>query len=308
MLWYTARRILQLIPVFFGATLLLYFMVYKLPGDPTAALGGGRPLTPAVREQIREQYHLNDSFFQQYWIYIKGIFTFDFGQSFSGRPVLDVMQQTFPTTIKLAVMALIIEAVLGIVIGVIAGLRRGGWFDSTVLVTSLVVIAIPIFVLGFLAQFVIGVKWGLAPVTVGGNTSIQNLLLPAFVLALVSIAYILRLTRNSVAEVAGADHVRTATAKGLGRPRVVTVHILRNSLIPVVTFLGADLGALMAGAVVTEGIFNINGIGQTVFRSVQIGEAPTVVSIVTVLVLIYLIANLVVDLLYALIDPRIRYA
>ncbi|GGF10739.1 ABC transporter permease [Williamsia phyllosphaerae] len=308
MVWYTIRRILQLIPVFFGATLLLYFMVYKLPGDPTAALGGGRPLTEAVRNQIREQYHLNDNFFTQYWLYLKGIFTFDFGTSFSGRPVLDVMQQAFPVTIRLAIMALIFEAVFGIVFGVIAGMRKGGWFDSTVLVISLIVIAIPIFVIGFIAQFVIGVKWGLAPVTVGGNDGIANLVLPAIVLASGSFAYVLRLTRSSVAENATADHVRTATAKGLGRPRVVSVHILRNSLIPVVTFLGADLGALMAGAVVTEGIFNINGIGQTVFRSVQIGEAPTVVSIVTVLVLIYLIANLAVDLLYAVIDPRIRYA
>ncbi len=183
MVWYTARRILQLIPVFFRATLLLYFMVLQAAGDPTAALGGGRPLTPAVREQIRAvppQRQLLPAVLDL----SQGIFTFDFGQSFSGRPVLDVMQQTFPTTIKLAVMALIIEAVLGIVIGVIAGLRRGDGFDSTVLVASLIVIAIPIFVLGFLAQFVIGVKWGLAPVTVGGKTSIQNLLLPAFVLAL----------------------------------------------------------------------------------------------------------------------------
>lgn len=308
MLWYTIRRVLQLIPVFFGATLLLYFMVFSLPGDPTAAMGGGKPLTPAVREQIREQYHLNDGFFQQYWHYLSGIFTGNLGLSFSGRPVADVMAQAFPVTIRLAVFALIIEAVFGIVFGVIAGLRRGGWFDATVLFASLVVIAVPIFVIGFIAQFLFGVKWGIAPVTVGANDDLAHLWLPAFVLASASFAYVLRLTRNSVAENSSADFVRTATAKGASRPRVVIVHILRNSLIPVITFLGVDLGALMAGAVVTEGIFNINGIGQTIFRSVSLGEAPTVVSIVTVLVLIYLLANLVVDLLYAVIDPRIRYA
>lgn len=308
MLWYTIRRFLQLVPVFFGATLLLYFMVFSLPGDPTAAMGGGKPLTPAVREQIREQYHLNDSFFSQYWHYMSGIFTGDFGQSFSGRPVVDVMAQAFPVTIRLAVLALLIEAVFGIVFGVIAGLRKGGWFDATVLFASLIVIAVPIFVIGFVAQFLLGVKWGIAPVTVGSRDDLEHLWLPAFVLASASFAYILRLTRNSVAENATADFVRTATAKGVSRPRVVVVHILRNSLIPVITFLGLDLGALMAGAIVTEGIFNINGIGQTVYRSVSLGEAPTVVSIVTVLVLVYLFANLIVDLLYAVIDPRIRYA
>lgn len=140
---------------------------------------------------------------------------------------------------------------------------------------SLVIIAIPIFVIGFLAQFFVGVKWGgLVPPTVGGgNTSFKNLLLPAFVLGSVSFAYVLRLTRTSVAENLTADYVRTATAKGLSRRRVVQVHVLRNSLIPVVTFLGADLATLMGGAIVTEGIFNINGVGGTIYQAVTRGEA-----------------------------------
>lgn len=308
MVWYTTRRVLQLIPVFFGATLLLYFMVYALPGDPTAAMGGGRVLTPAVREQLREQYHLNDGFFEQYWIYIKGVFTGDFGTSFSGRPVSEVMAQAFPITIRLALLALLFEAIFGIGLGVIAGIRKGTWFDGTLLVISLIVIAVPIFVIGFIAQFLLGVKWGIAPATVGSKGDLKHLWLPALVLASVSFAYILRLTRSAVAESLTADHVRTATAKGLTRPRVITVHVLRNAMIPVITYLGMDLGALMAGAIVTEGIFNINGIGSTVYRSVTIGEAPTVVSIVTVLVIIFLVSNLLIDLLYALIDPRIRYA
>lgn len=242
MTWYIGRRILQMIPVFIGATLLIYAMLFLLPGDPIAALGGDKPLTPAVESALRARYHLDEPFFVQYLEYLKGIFTLDFGTSFSGRPVSEVMAQAFPVTIKLALMALVVEAVFGIGFGVITGIRKGGLFDGSILVVSLVIIAVPIFVLGFLGQFFLGIKWGIAPVTVGGDATFGKLLLPAFVLGLVSFAYVLRLTRSSVAENLTADHVRTATAKGLGRNRVITVHVLRNSLIPVVTFLGADLG------------------------------------------------------------------
>ncbi|MGN0102293.1 MAG: ABC transporter permease [Dietzia sp.] len=308
MLWYVARRLLQMIPVFLGATFLIYAMVFLVPGDPIAALGGDKPLTPAVVSQLRERYHLDEPFIIQYLLYLKGIFTLDLGQTFSGRPVADVVADAFPVTMALALMALVVETVAGIGFGVLAGLRKGGWFDSTVLVVSLFIIAVPIFVIGFVSQFIFGVKWGIVPPTVGGQPTFTKLLLPAIVLGLVSFAYVLRLTRTQIAENLSADHVRTATAKGLGRGRVVTVHVLRNSLIPVVTFIGADLAALMGGAVVTEGIFNINGVGGLVYKSVTIGEAPTVVSVVTILVIIYMLANLIVDLLYAALDPRIRYA
>ena len=186
---------------------------------------------------------------------------------------------------------------------------RTPWWLTLIRLTlaGLVIIAIPIFVLGFVAQFVFGVRLGIAPVTVGERATFPRLLLPGIVLGSVSFAYVVRLTRSAVAANAHADYVRTATAKGLSRPRVVTVHILRNSLIPVVTFLGADLGALMGGAIVTEGIFNIHGVGGVLYQAVTRQEAPTVVSIVTVLVVIYLVTNLLVDLLYAALDPRIRY-
>ncbi|MDT5134989.1 MAG: oligopeptide transport system permease protein [Mycobacterium sp.] len=305
--WYVGRRVLLMIPVFLGATLLIYAMVFLVPGDPIAALGGDRPLSPGLTAQLHAQYHLDDPFWLQYAKYLQGLLRGDFGRSFSGLPVKEVMAQAFPVTIRLALIALGVEAVFGIGFGVIAGLRRGGLFDAGVLVISLVIIAIPIFVLGFLAQFLFGVKLGIAPVTVGDQATLGRLLLPGVVLGAVSFAYVVRLTRSAVSENAGADYVRTATAKGLSGPRVVTVHILRNSLIPVVTFLGADVGALMAGAIVTEGIFNIHGIGGALYQAVTRQEAPTVVSIVTVLVIVYLVANLAVDLLYAALDPRIRY-
>ncbi|MGW6426931.1 ABC transporter permease [Nocardia sp. NPDC055053] len=308
MAWYILRRLLQMIPVFLGATLLIYAMVFLIPGDPIKALAGEKPLTPAAEAALRARYHLDQPFIVQYLHYLKGILTLDFGTSFSGRPVREELQRAFPITIKLAFLAVLIEGFFGIVFGLIAGLRKGKLFDSTMLIASLVIIALPVFVVGYLAQYFLGVKWGIAPVTVTGKASLGELLVPAFVLGSLSFAYVLRLTRNSVAENKSADYVRTATAKGLGRRRVVTVHILRNSMIPVVTFLGADLGALMAGAIVTEGIFNIPGVGGTVYQAIIRGEPPTVVSFVTVLVVVFLVMNLLIDLLYAALDPRIRYA
>ncbi len=308
MAWYLVRRFLQLIPVFLGATLLIYFLVFSLPGDATAAICGEKGCTPAVEASIRAQYNLDEPFWVQYFLYLKGLLTFDLGTNFAGRPIAEIIANVFPTTAKLAVMALVFEAVAGVVVGLFAGLKKGKLFDSTVLVVSLVVIAVPIFVLGFLMQFLIGVKLEWTNPTVSGDATFTELILPALVLGLVSFAYVLRLTRTAVIENASADYVRTATAKGLSRRRVIGVHVMRNSMIPVATFLGADLGALMGGAIVTEGIFNVNGVGNTLYRAVLNGEAPVVVSIVTVLILIFCLANLLVDLLYAWLDPRIRYA
>ena len=306
MLRYIGRRLLQTIPVFFGATFLIFAMVHLMPGDPVAALGGDKGLTEAAAARIREEYNLDKPFWMQYLLYLKGIFTLDFGKTFSGRPVTEVLATAFPITIRLAVYALLIEAILGILFGVIAGVRRGGIFDSTVLVLSLVVISVPTFVIGFLMQFFLGIKWGLLPAT-ASTISFKSLTMPAIVLGATSLAYVIRLTRQSVSENVSADYVRTARAKGLKEGTVMTRHILRNSLIPVATFLGGDLGGLMGGAIITEGIFNINGVGGTLWQSIVRGESATVVSFTTVLVMVYISANLLVDLLYAVLDPRIRY-
>ena len=305
---YLLIRLGQMVIVFFGATFLIYAMVFLVPADPIAALGGGKPMSPALIEQLRAQYHLDQPFYVQYFNYIGGVFHLDFGTSFSGQPVFDVMKRAFPVTVNLTLIALVVETIGGVVFGVISGLNKGRWYDTAILIVTLIIIAIPIFVLGFVAQYLLGVKWHLFPVTVGGNLDFYHLILPGFVLGAVSFAYIVRLTRSEVADNLTADYVRTASAKGLRRPRVITVHVLRNSLIPVVTFIGTDVGVLMGGAVVTEGIFNIPGVVGTIYQAVIRGEAPTVVSFVTVLVLIYLVCNIVVDLLYAALDPRIRYA
>ena len=307
MLRYVGRRLLQMIPVFFGATLLIYALVFLMPGDPVQALGGDRGLSAAAEARVRAEYNLDKPFIVQYLLYLKGVFSLDFGTTFSGRPVTEVMAHAFPVTIKLAVMALVFETIFGVAFGVIAGIRRGGIFDSTVLVMSLFVIAVPSFVIGFVLQFVVGVKWKLLPVTVGANDSFQALLMPAIVLGALSFAYVLRLTRQSVSENLTADYVRTARAKGLSNGAVMGRHVLRNSLIPVVTYIGADLGGLMAGAIVTEGIFGISGVGGTMYQAILKGEPTTVVSVTRVLIIVYIFANLLVDLLYALLDPRIRY-
>ena len=307
MVMFTLRRFLQLIPVFFGATLLVYFLVFATPGDPIAALSGGKPMAPAVEAALRAQYNLDQPFWIQYGLYLKNLVTLNLGQTFSGQEVAAVIGRAYPVTARLAIMALAFESIFGICFGVIAGLRKGKLFDSTVLVASLVVIAVPTFVLGFVLQLVVGVQLGWAKPTVSGSAPWSELVLPALVLGLVSLAYVIRLTRASISENMNADYVRTATAKGLSRRRVVLVHILRNSLIPVVTFLGADLGALMGGAIVTEGIFNVPGVGNLLYKAILNGETPTVVAVVGILVIVFVVANLVVDLLYAWLDPRIRY-
>lgn len=307
MLRYIGRRLLQTIPVFFGATFLIFAMVYLMPGDPVAALGGDRGLSETAAAQIRAQYNLDKPFWMQYLLYLKGVFTLDFGTAFNGQKVTSIMATAFPTTAKLAIYALAIETILGISLGVIAGMRRGKWFDSTILVVSLLLISVPTFVLGFVLQYVLGVQLAILPTTASASVDIKSLTMPAMVLGGVSLAYVIRLTRQSVSENVSADYVRTARAKGLSGGVVMTRHILRNSLIPVATFIGGDLGALMGGAIITEGIFNIHGVGGTLWSAIIKGEPQTVVSVTTVLVLVYIIANLIVDLLYAVLDPRIRY-
>ena len=307
MLRYIGRRLLQTIPVFFGATFLIFAMVYLMPGDPVAALGGDRGLSEAAAAQIRAQYNLDKPFWMQYLLYLKGVFTLDFGTAFNGQKVTSIMATAFPTTAKLALYALAIETILGIALGVVAGMRRGKWFDSSILVVSLLLISVPTFVLGFVLQYVLGVQLAILPTTASASVDLRSLTMPAMVLGGVSLAYVIRLTRQSVSENVSADYVRTARAKGLSGGVVMTRHILRNSLIPVATFIGGDLGALMGGAIITEGIFNIHGVGGTLWSAIIKGEPQTVVSVTTVLVLVYIIANLIVDLLYAVLDPRIRY-
>jgi oligopeptide transport system permease protein len=299
--------VLQALPVFFGTTLLIYFMVFAMPGDPIVALFGDKGVNPAIADQLRAQYHLDQPFIVQYLIYIGGIFHGDFGTSFSGQPVGQILASTFPVTLRLALIAVVIEMIVGVAIGLVAGLRKGKWFDNSSLVASLILISTPVFVIAFVSQFFFAIKLGWARATVSGEANFPELILPGIVLATLGVAYIIRLTRSSVIDTASQDFVRTAYSKGLSKVRVTRVHILRNSMIPVVTYVSIDFGILLVGATVTEGIFNVPGVGRTLYQAIIRGEGPTVVSFVTVMVLLYLVVNLLTDLLYAALDPRIRY-
>ncbi|QBE48311.1 ABC transporter permease [Leucobacter triazinivorans] len=308
MLRYILFRLLQVIPVLLGTTFLIYFMVFAMPGDPVAAMFGDKQPSEAVLERVREQYNLDQPFFIQYLLYLKGILVGDFGISFSGEPVSQILARTFPVTITLAAMAIGIELVLAVVVGLFSGLRKGKLFDNINLIIGLLFLSIPIFVIAFIAQYGLGLKLGWFSPTVGPGAPVSDLLLPAIVLGVSLYATSMRLTRSSVIDTLNQDFVRTAYAKGLSRNRVVPVHVLRNSLIPTITNTATDFGTLMVGATVTEGIFNVPGVGNVLFQAILKGENATVVSFVTVMVLIYLVVNLVVDLLYAVLDPRIRYA
>jgi oligopeptide transport system permease protein len=304
---YVVRRLLQMVPVFAGTTFLIFVMVYAL-GDPVAALFGDRAPDPATAAQIRRDLNLDKPLVAQYALYMGKIFTGDFGTAFNGQKVTELMASAFPITLRLALVALAIEMAAGIALGVLSGLRRGRSADTGVLVMTLVVVSVPTFVTGYLLQYLLGVRWKTIQPAVTPEAPLRQLIVPGLVLALVSLAYVARLTRTSLAENARADYVRTAVAKGLPRRRVLTRHLLRNSLIPVVTFLGADLGTLMGGALVTERIFNIQGVGYQLYQGTLRHNSPTVVGFVTILVIVFLVANLLVDLCYAVLDPRIRYA
>ncbi|MCX2732113.1 ABC transporter permease [Saccharopolyspora sp. NFXS83] len=304
---YVLRRLLQLIPVFIGTTFIIYAMVWAVPGDPFAGKCGERACPDSYVTEMTAQYNLDDPLVVQYFKYLGQLFSGNFGETYSGTQISELISNAYPTTVRLAIVALVIEAVIGILAGIVTGLRGKGFVDSLVLVSTLFLISLPVFVTGFVLKVWLGTELDLIKTSVGSDPTIGELLVPGFVLGSLSMAYVARLTRTSLMENKRADYVRTAYAKGLQPRRVVGVHLLRNSLIPVITFLGTDLGSLMGGAIVTEGVFNIRGIGGLVYKAILTKEGMTVTGIVTLLVLVYLLMNLLVDILYAVLDPRIRY-
>lgn len=305
---YIVRRLLQMIPVILGATFIIFAMVFALPGDPTAGKCGERPCSAEYVAKFREEHNLNDPLPVQYGKYLGKFVQGDLGTNYYGIPVKEDLAKRYTITGRLALMAIAFEAVIGILAGVLAGVRKGRFIDNLVTVSTLFVISIPVFVIGVLLQYLFGIKWGLVPATVPSlDAPSSSLLLPAFVLGSLSIAYVARLTRTNLVENLRADYVRTAVAKGLTKRRAVGVHTLRNSLIPVVTFIGADFGGLLGGAIVTERIFNIQGVGGYIFRGIGQRDGFAVVGAVTALVLVYLVVNLLVDLLYGVLDPRISH-
>lgn len=304
---YVATRLMTLVLTFIGVTLLIYALVYALPGDPIRGMAGDRPLPESVLTQMRRTYHLDEPFLVQYWYYVQGVFRGDLGTDFNGRPVIELMANRWPVTITLAITAWVIELVIGLALGIAAALRRDRVLDRAVTLLTILVISVPIFVVAYTAQLLLGVRLGWLPISGVAEGWPRSYVLPAFVLAAFGIASVSRLVRASLIENLRAEYIRTARGKGLSAARVVTRHALRNSLIPAVTYLGADLGFLLGGTLIVEGIFNLPGVGQLLFTSIQQQQGPVVVGVATLLVLVFLVANLVVDLVYGVLDPRISH-
>ncbi|RBQ21090.1 ABC transporter permease [Spongiactinospora rosea] len=304
---YITSRVFQALLVLFGATLVIFIITFALPGDPVQALAGERAADPAFAEAIRARYHLDEPLLQQYGRFLLGLVQGDLGQTYSGQDVAEMLRERIGVSAQLAAVALAFQILIGIGAGTLSALRRNGLADTGVRVFTLAGLSIPFFVTAFVLQLLLGVQLGWLPVA-GTEDGLLSYLMPGFVLGSLSTAYVARLTRGQLTEALGEDYVRMATAKGLTRVRVVAHHALRNSLIPVITFLGLEVGALLSGAVITESIFNLPGMGQAMARAVYLGERTTVVGVVTVFVLVYVVVNLIVDLLYAVLDPRIRYA
>jgi len=303
---FIVRRLLQMIPVIIGATFILFALVFALPGDPWQGRCGERPCSDAYIANFIKEYNLDKPLVVQYLLYMGKVLQGDLGTNFYGNSVIHELAVRYPTTLKLALIAISFEIVIGITAGLLAGINKGKFIDTLVTVSTLVVISIPVFVIGSMSQWTI-LRLKLTdfiPVTATDGTWGQ-LILPGFVLGSLSVAYVARLTRTNLVENLRADYVRTAKAKGLSTGRIIGIHTLRNSMIPVITFIGYDFGSLMGGAIVTEKIFNINGIGGFIYRSISQKDGVSVVGAVTCLVLIYLLVNLIVDILYGVLDPRI---
>ncbi len=299
-------RLAEFVIVVIGVTFIIYATVWALPGDPIAALGGDRPLPANVVAQLRAQFHLDEPLWQQYLRYLGGLFSGDLGTTFSGVPVADRMASRWPVTITLALTAWVIEVVLGVALGLLSGLRRDSAIDRTVLFGTILATSIPVFVVAVTAQLVFGLQLGWFPT--GGYGEWQNLVLPSVTLACFTTASIARLLRSSMLDVMRDDYVRTAYAKGLAPRRIYLWHVGRNSLIPVVTMTGILAGELLGGAAVTETVFAWPGVGRLIVQAIETKDFPVVQAGVAVVAAIFVLVNLLVDLLYGLIDPRIRQA
>lgn len=330
MLQYITKRIMQFIPVFFGVTLILFLISNYMPGaDPIQMRFGERTPPPEIKAQLIEQYGLNQPWYVQYAKYMAALSPIkrvdgelewtgpDLGTSiYTGRPVSDIFADTYPYTIRLAFAAILIEIVVGIGAGLISAIKQYSFWDVSVTLSTSVLVSLPVFWLGLMLQYFFGI-WmknatnGAFYLPISGAQGVfpdsAYIILPAITLASVSTAYAARIMRSQMLEVNGQDYIRTAHAKGLSGRRVLWQHSLKNALIPVVTFIGLDLGAMFAGAVLTETVFNWPGVGFTLARSIFQRDFPVVIGGVTVMLFAVMIINLIVDISYAFLDPRIRY-
>ncbi len=307
MLFYIIKRILQVIPVIIGVTLILFILMSVIPGDP-ARLILRKGATEQALENLRAKLGTDRPAYVQYWMYIRQLAKGDLGTSYqNNRSVNEILAEHYPNSIRLAIAAIIIEIIIGLFAGIISALKKYSFWDVVITISTTLAVCVPVFWLGMMLQIAFGLKLGILPISGMGDGSIRYYILPAVTIASVSAAYIARMTRSSMLEVISNDYITTAYAKGLSRSRVIFKHALKNALIPVTTLIGLDLGALMGGAVLTETIFNWPGIGREIYLAVLERDTPVVIGGTLVLVLVFILLNLIVDIIYAWLDPRIRY-
>ena len=305
MLTYVGRRLLAVVPVLFGVTLAVFSMLFLVPGDPVKIMLAEFVTTPDQVARMRAQLHLDEPVLQQYGRFVGNALRGDLGMSIrSRRPVAAEIGENLGSTGRLALASMVVAIALGVPLGLIAALGRNSWLDVAAMGVALLGVAMPSFWLGFLLIFVFSLHLGWLPATGGGD--LPHLVMPAVALGTIAAAIIARLTRSSMLEVLGQDYVRTARAKGLGGFAVVVRHALRNALIPVVTVFGLQFGNLLAGAVIVETVFSRPGLGRLIVGAILSKDFPLVQGTVLFVATAYVLINVVVDVAYAYVDPRIR--
>ena len=305
MLNYLIKRLISTIPVLIGISLLLFFMLRLLPGDPAQVLAG-QMATPAEIENIRQQLGLDRPIYEQYAAYLSRLARFDLGRSArTQNPVLDEIWARLPNTLLLAVVAITLACLFGIPAGIISAVRPYSWIDYLVTISALFGMSMPVFWLGLMLVVVFSIilKW----LPAGGTGSWQHVVLPSITLAAFVVAFIARMTRSTMIETLSQDFTTTARSKGLQERVVVIKHALKNAMIPIITVVGLQFGLLLGGAVLTETVFAWPGLGRLIVDSILARDYPVIQGAILIFGLLYIMVNLVVDMIYALVDPRIRY-
>lgn len=305
---YIIKRLLFMVPVLLGVTLLVFLIFHLTPGDPARVLLGemGQGASPEAIEALRHQLGLDRPWYVQYGDFLFKAVQGDFGRSFRGdRPVLPELLARFPVTLKLTLSALGIAAVLGIPLGIIAAVKKHTWIDHAVMVVALLGVSLPSFWFGIMLMQLFALKFKLLPPS--GTGTWQHMILPAVTVALSSVAFIARMTRSTLLDQLREDYVRTARSKGLKQSAVIFRHALKNAFIPVLTTLGLQFGNLLGGSVVTESIFSLPGLGRLAVEAIKGRDLPSIQGSVLWVALVFSLVNLLVDLGYAALDPRIRY-
>jgi peptide/nickel transport system permease protein len=302
---YIVRRLLLTAPVLFGVSVLIFAIIRLIPGDPAIAIAGVHA-SPEYIEQVRKDLHLDESLVVQYGIFVSNLIRGELGSStMSRRPVAVELQERFPRTIELTLLAMLIAAVVGISAGIISATRRYSLFDNASMLVALFGVAAPVFWLALMLQLLFAVHLGWLPAT--GRGTFRHLILPSFTLGMASAGLLARITRSSMLEVLRQDFITTARAKGLAEKVIIYKHALKNALIPVVTIMGLQFGILLGGAVLTETVFAWPGVGRLLVDAILARDYPVVQGAVMVLAVSFVLINLLVDLMYAFLDPRISY-